>query len=152
MVARIPVASEVTTNTIALLCSSGLPISELYGYSPASDSVAKTEYISSRHLVERHVVWPRWKDIIISIELPNSSRRCMSVAFPAGSLYYASDLEKVVVTSVQIQDFASGCRRSQLDVDLGPCRLLSIALLNWLISVDESAEAALINGAGKELI
>ena len=32
----------------------------------------------------------------------------MSVAFPAGSLYYASDLEKVVVTSVQIQDFASG--------------------------------------------
>lgn len=55
MVARIPypaaipkyftVASEVAT--MALLRSSGLPIpdSEVYGYSPAPDNVAETEYI-----------------------------------------------------------------------------------------------------------
>ena len=53
MVARIPypatvpkyyaVASEVAT--MAFLRSSGLPIPEVYGYSPASDNAAKTEYI-----------------------------------------------------------------------------------------------------------
>jgi aminoglycoside phosphotransferase (APT) family kinase protein len=53
MVARIPypvtvpkyyaVASEVAT--MAFLRSSGLPIPEVYGYSPTSDNAAKTEYI-----------------------------------------------------------------------------------------------------------
>lgn len=53
MVARIPyparfqryftVASEVAT--MALLRSSGLPIPEVYGYSPAPDNLAETEYI-----------------------------------------------------------------------------------------------------------
>lgn len=53
MVARIPypattseyfaVASEVAT--MALLRSSGLPIPEVYGYSPVPDNAAETEYI-----------------------------------------------------------------------------------------------------------
>ena len=53
MVARIPylattpkyftVASEVAT--MALLRSSGLPIPEVYGYLPAPDNAAETEYI-----------------------------------------------------------------------------------------------------------
>lgn len=53
MVARIPypctvpkysaVASEVAT--MALLRSSGLPVPEVYGYSPVADNAAETEYI-----------------------------------------------------------------------------------------------------------
>ena len=53
MVARIPypatvpkyytVASELAT--MVLLCSSVLPIPEVYGYSPAPDNAAETEYI-----------------------------------------------------------------------------------------------------------
>ncbi|KAF8154517.1 hypothetical protein B0H34DRAFT_526236 [Crassisporium funariophilum] len=53
MVARIPypitvpkfyaIASEVAT--LRLLRSYGLPVPELYGYSPSSDNAAKTEYI-----------------------------------------------------------------------------------------------------------
>lgn len=53
MVARVPypatvpkyyaVASEVAT--MDLLRSSGLPIPKVYGYSPAPDNAAETEYI-----------------------------------------------------------------------------------------------------------
>jgi hypothetical protein len=62
----------------------------------------------------------------------------MSITFPAcGSLYYAQDLEKVAMgpgISLEDERFCVGPetrlplwygRRSQLDVDRGPCRLLS---------------------------
>lgn len=88
--------------------------------------------------------------------------------FPAGgSLYYAKDLEKVAGrpgTLLEDERFCVGSdtrlplwfgRRSQLDVDRGPCRQLFaffITPLNGLITIDESAEAALVRGAGKELV
>ncbi|KAF8326749.1 hypothetical protein F5887DRAFT_899563, partial [Amanita rubescens] len=147
MVARIPypatipkyfaVASEVAT--MALLRSSGLPIPEVYGYSPVSDNVAETEYIFMEFVEATS---------LSDICLLNSSRM-MSIAFPAGgSLYYTKDLENVAGRPcIPLEDkrFCIGPdtalplwygRRSQLDVDRGPY---------------ESSEAALVRGADKEL-
>ncbi|KIK20210.1 hypothetical protein PISMIDRAFT_106239 [Pisolithus microcarpus 441] len=162
MVARIPypaailkyftVASEVAT--MALLRSSGLPIPEVYGYSPAPDNVAETEYIFME-FVEGTNLGHEWfgleeGDIIsISRQLAELESKMMSIAFPAGgSLYYTKDLEKVAGRpGVPLDDkrFCVGPdislplwfgRRSQLDVDRGPY---------------ENAEAALVRGAEKEL-
>lgn len=159
MVARIPypatipkyfaVASEVAT--MALLRSSGLPIPEVYGYSPAPDNVAETEYIFME-FVKGTSLSDIWFDLgeedIISIsrQLAELESKMMSVAFPAGgSLYYTRDLEKVAGgPGVPLEDerFCVGPdtrlplwhgKRSQLDVDRGPCRPLFaffIALLS----------------------
>lgn len=89
-----------------------------------------------------------WFDLeegdIISItrQLPEFEWKMMSVAFPAGgSLYYARDLEKVAGRSGISLENERLCvcpdtrlvlwsgRRSQLDVDRGPCRPLSAFLL-----------------------
>ncbi|KZT03136.1 uncharacterized protein LAESUDRAFT_762129 [Laetiporus sulphureus 93-53] len=162
MVARIPypatipkyftIANEVAT--MALLRSSGLPIPEVYGYSPAPDNAAGTEYIFME-FVEGTSLSDIWfglgeGDIIsISRQLAELESKMMSIAFPAGgSLYYAKDLEKVAGRpGIPLEDehFCVGPdtrlplwygRRSQLDVDRGPY---------------ESAEAALVRGAEKEL-
>jgi len=151
MVARIPypattpkyftVASEVAT--MALFRSSGLPIPEVYGYSPAPDNTAETEYIFME-FVEGTNLSHRWfglgEDDIISItcQLAELESKMMSIAFPAGgSLYYTKDLEKAAGRpGIPLEDerFCVGPdtrpplwygRRSQLDVDRGPCRLLS---------------------------
>ena len=151
MVARIPypatipkyfaVASEVAT--MALLRSSGLPIPEVYGYSPAPDNAAETEYIFME-FVEGTNLSDIWFDLgegdIISIsrQLVELESKMMSIAFPAGgSLYYTKDLEKVTGRpGIPLEDerFCVGPetrlvlwygRRSQLDVDRGPCRPLS---------------------------
>ncbi|KAF5354038.1 hypothetical protein D9756_006957 [Leucocoprinus leucothites] len=162
MVARIPypatipkyltVASEVATMT--LLRSSGLPIPKIYGYSPAPDNAAETEYIFME-FVQGTSLSDIWFDLgegdIISIsrELAELESKMMSIAFPAGgSLYYTEDLEKVDGTpGITLEDkrFCVGPdtrlplwygRRSQLKVDRGPY---------------ESVEAALVRGAEKEL-
>ena len=151
MVARIPypatipkyfaVASEVAT--MAFLRSFGLPIPKVYGYSPASDNVAETEYIFME-FVEGTKLSDTWLDLeereIISVlrQLAHLELKMMSIAFPAGgSLYYAKDLEKVPGgPGVPLEDerFCIGPdtrlslwygRRSQLNADRGPCRLLS---------------------------
>ena len=109
MVARIPypgilpkffaVASEVAT--MAFLRSSGLPIPEVYGYSPTPANTVETEYIFMG-FVEGTLLSDIWDVLgegdIISImsQLVDLESKMMSVTFPAGgSLYYASDLERV---------------------------------------------------------
>jgi len=151
MVARIPypvttpkyfaVASEVAT--MALLRSSGLPIPVVYGYSPAPDNAAETEYVFME-FVEGTNLSDIWFDLgegdIISItrQLAELESKMMSIAFPAGgSLYYTKDLEKVAGWPGILLEDARFCvgpdtrlplwygRRSQLNVDRGPCGLLS---------------------------
>ncbi|KAG1725600.1 protein kinase subdomain-containing protein PKL CAK Fmp29 [Suillus lakei] len=168
MVARIPypatipkyfaVASEVAT--MALLRSSGLPIPEVYGYSPTPNNAAGTEYIFME-FVQGTNLSDIWFDLgereIISIsrQLAELESKMMSIAFPAGgSLYYTEDLENAAGSAsrptrpgITLEDkhFYVGPdtslrlwhgRRSQLDLNRGPY---------------ESAKAALVRGAEKEL-
>jgi len=157
MVARIPypatipkyfaVAIEVAT--MALLRSFGLPIPEVYGYSPAPNNAAGTEYIFME-FVQGTNLSDIWFDLgegeIISIsrQLAELESKVMSITFPAGgSLYYTEDLENVAGSAsgptrpgITLEDkrFCVGPdtslplwygRRSQLDLDRGPCRPLS---------------------------
>ncbi|KAG1752656.1 protein kinase subdomain-containing protein PKL CAK Fmp29 [Suillus paluster] len=168
MVARIPYpamipkyfafASEVAT--MALLRSFGLPIPEVYGYSPTPNNAAGTEYIFME-FVQGTNLSDIWFDLgegeIISIsrQLAELESKMMSIAFPAGgSLYYTEDLENAAGSTswptrpgITLEDkrFCVGPdtslrlwygRRSQLDLDRGPY---------------ESAEAALVRGAENEL-
>ncbi|KZT05300.1 uncharacterized protein LAESUDRAFT_238538 [Laetiporus sulphureus 93-53] len=139
---------------MALLRSSGLPIPEVYGYSPAPDNAAETEYIFMEFVEGTSLsdIWFGFKEgdiISISRQLAELESKMMSIAFPAGgSLYYIKDLEKVAGRpGIPLEDehFCIGPdtrlplwygRRSQLDVDRGPY---------------ESAEAALVRKAEKEL-
>ncbi|KAL4068939.1 kinase-like domain-containing protein [Scleroderma yunnanense] len=147
IVARVPypatipkyfaVASEVAT--MALLRSSGLPIPEVYGYSPVPDNVAETEYIFMEFVEGLSDIWfGSGKGDIISIsrQLAELESKMMSIAFPAGgSLYYTKDLEKVA---------------GRPGIPLEDERLLPL----WYgrrSQLDESAEAALVRGADKEL-
>ncbi|PPQ73047.1 hypothetical protein CVT25_007556 [Psilocybe cyanescens] len=162
MVVRIPypvtvpkfyaIASEVAT--MRFLRSSGLPVPEVYGYSPSSDNPAKTEYIFMEFIrgTKLSDVWMELEEPDIASvlgQLVQFESRMMSISFPAGgSLYYTNDLEKVAGrTCISLNDerFCVGPdarlhmwygRRSQLDVDRGPY---------------ESAEAALVAPARKEL-
>lgn len=163
MVARIPypvtvpefyaIASEVAT--MRFLRSSGLPVPEVYDYSPSSDNAAKTEYIFMEFVrgTKLSDVWMELEEPdIASIlrQLVQLESRMMSIPFPAGgSLYYTNDLEKKVAgsTGIPLNDerFCVGPdarlrmwygRRSQLDVDRGPYK---------------NAEAALVAPARKEL-
>jgi len=182
MVARIPypatvpkyyaVASEVAT--MEFLRSSGLPVPQVYGYSPASDNAAKTEYIFMEFMRGTKLgdVWLELGESdIVSIlrQLAQLESQMMSISFPAGgSLYYAHDLKKMAGRgAIPLKDerFCVGPdtrlpmwygRRSQLDVDRGPCTPLSavfflITPLNQPITIDESAEAAFVVAAHKEL-
>jgi hypothetical protein len=152
MVTRIPypatvpkyyaVASEV--GTMEFLRSSGLPVPQIYRYSPASDNPAKTEYIFMEFMrgMKLSNVWLELGESdIVSIvrQLAQLESQMMSISFPTGgSLYYAHDLEKVARrAAIPLKDehFCIGPdtslhmwygRRSQLDVDLGPCMLLSV--------------------------
>jgi hypothetical protein len=151
MVARIPypvtvpkfyaIASEVAT--MRFLRSSGLPVPEVYDYSPSSDNAAKTEYIFMEFMrgTKLSDVWLELEEPdIVSVlrQLVQLESRMMSIPFPAGgSLYYTNDLEKVAGrTGIPLNDerFCVGPdarlhmwygRRSQLDVDRGPCTPLS---------------------------
>lgn len=155
MVARIPypstlpkyyaVASEVAT--MDLLRTSGLPIPKVYGYSPVSDNAAETEYIFMEFVrgTKLHDVWYDLDERELSSvlrQLVELEAKMMSLAFPAGgSVYYAHDLEKVPGgPGIPLEDerFCVGPdtrlpmwfgRRSQLEVDRGPCTPLSAFLL-----------------------
>ena len=151
MVARIPypatepkyfaVASEVAT--ITFLRSCGLPVPEIYGYSPAADNAAGTEYVFME-FIQGSDLSDVWFDLgqedVISItrQIAELESQMMQIPFPAGgSLYHTKDLEKVAGRpGIKLKDerFCVGPdtrlplwfgRRSQLDVDRGPCRLLS---------------------------
>ena len=151
MVARIPypvtvpkfyaIASEVAT--MRFLRSSGLPVPQVYDYSPSSDNAAKTEYIFMEFVrgTKLSDVWLELEEPdIVSVlrQLVQLESRMMSIPFPVGgSLYYTNDLEKVTgKTGIPLNDerFCVGPdarlhmwygRRSQLDVDRGPCTPLS---------------------------
>ena len=148
MVARIPypatvpkysaVASEVAT--MAFLRSSGLPIPEVYGYSPVPDSTAETAYIYME-FVQGTQLSDIWFDLgegdIISItrQLAEPESKMMSVAFQAGgSLYYATDLKKVVrKPGVRLED-KRFCVGPDTRLPLwygrrGSCKPLSVLLL-----------------------
>jgi hypothetical protein len=132
---------------MALLRSSGLPIPEVYGCSPSTDNVAETEYIFMEFVkgTTLSVIWFGLgeEDItLITRQIAELESTMMSISFPAGgSLYYIKDLEKVVERpGIPLEDerFCVGPdtrpplwygRRSQLDVDRGPCRPLSAFLL-----------------------
>ncbi|PPQ73152.1 hypothetical protein CVT26_014818 [Gymnopilus dilepis] len=165
MVARIPypvtvpkfyaIASEVAT--MRFLRAKGLPVPEVYGYSPTSDNAALTEYIFMEF-----VKGTKLTDIFMEVkeadlasvlrQIVQLESRMMSISFPAGgSLYYADDLKKISgrTTGVQLpltdEQFCVGPdtrlhmwfgRRSQLDVDRGPY---------------ENAQAALTAAAQKEI-
>lgn len=106
LVARIPylvttpkyftIASEAAT--MALLHSLGLPIPEVYGYSPVPNNAAGTEYIFMEFIqgTDLSDIWFDLgeKEIIsISQQLAELEKKMMSIAFPAGgSLYYIEDL------------------------------------------------------------
>ena len=158
MVARIPyaitspkyfaLASEVATMT--LLRSSGLPIPEVYGYSPSPDNVAETEYIFMEFVegIQLSNIWFDLKEeniISITRQFAELESKMMSVVFPAGgSLYYTRDLEKVAGRpGIPLEDgrFCVGPdtrlllwygRRSQLNVDRGPRTKASLPFYNSL--------------------
>lgn len=162
MVARVPypatvpkyfaIASEVAT--MALLRSSGLPVPEVYGYSPASDNAAETEYIFMVFVYGTALsdIWLNLgeRDIVsLTRQLAELEAKMMSIAFPAGgSLYYTKDIEKMTVRPGVTLEDAQFCvgpdtrlslwygQRSQLDVDRGPYK---------------NAEVALVRGTEKEL-
>lgn len=160
MIARLPypatipkyyaVASEAAT--LEFLRSSGLPVPQVYGYSPVSENAAKIEYIFMEFIKSTNLtdVWLELGELdIISIlrQLVQLESKMMSISFPAGgSLYYAHDLEKKMA-AIPLEDkrFCVGPdtrlpmwfgRRSHLEVDRGPYK---------------SAEAAFTAGARKEL-
>ncbi|KAF5386262.1 hypothetical protein D9615_002307 [Tricholomella constricta] len=97
MVARIPypvtvpkfyaIASEVAT--MCFLRSSGLPVPEVYDYSPSSDNAAKTEYIFMELMrgTKLSDVWLELEEPdIVSVlrQLAQLDSRMMSIPFPAG--------------------------------------------------------------------
>lgn len=151
LIARIPypvtvprfytVASEVAT--MRFLRAKGLPVPEVYAYSATSDNVVGTEYIFMEFVkgLKLTDVWMGLKEAdLASImrQVVELECRIMSIPFPAGgSLYYADDLEQMTRRRTNItpmpldgERFCVGPdvrlhmwygRRSQLDVDRGPC-------------------------------
>ena len=140
MIARIPypvtvpkyysVASEVAT--LDFLRSSGLPVPQVYGYSPSPDNVANTEYIFMEFMKGAILsdVWPQLEEpAIASImrQVVQLESQMMSLSVPAGGcIYYTRDLGKVAGKAIIPLEDGRFCigpdgRRSQLDVHRGPC-------------------------------
>ena len=181
MIARIPypvtvpkfyaVASEVAT--MRFLRAKGLPVPQVYDYSPTPDNAAKTEYIFMEFVTGTKLsdIWMELEGAEVASvvrQMVELEARIMSIPFPAGgSLYYADDLQKAAgrMTGVPMplddERFCIGPdvrlpiwygRRSQLDVDRGPCtsRSLKFPELIEIYHIDENAEAALAAAACKE--
>ncbi|CDO71632.1 hypothetical protein BN946_scf184911.g102 [Trametes cinnabarina] len=108
MIARIPypvtvpkyyaVASEVAT--MRFLRAQGLPVPQVYDYSPTPDNAAKTEYIFMEFVTGTKLsnVWMELQGAEVASvvrQMVQLEARFMSIPFPAGgSLYYAHDLQK----------------------------------------------------------
>ena len=148
------VTSEVAT--LAYLRSAGVPTPEVYRYSPTPDNAAGTEYILMQYIEGVNLA-----DVLSDLEDENVTSilrklvqlksDMLSMVFPAGgSLYFAEDLANVpgspsglTKPSIALKDkrFCIGPeaslplwfgRRSQLDVDRGPCRPLTYLLISSL--------------------
>ena len=92
-------ASEVATMDV--LCSSGLPIPEVYRYSPEPDNAAGTEDIFME-FVQGTKLSDVWFELgerpVISVVRQHTQLESKMISIPflaGGSLYYAQDLEKV---------------------------------------------------------
>jgi hypothetical protein len=125
------------------LHSAGLPIPKVHHYPPLLDNAAKMEYIFMEFMgyTKLSNVWIELEEPdIISIlrQFTQLESHMMSIPFPAGgSLYYTKDLEKVAGRTGILLNNESFCvgpdtrlhmwygRRSQLDIDKGPCMPLS---------------------------
>ncbi|KAH9925056.1 protein kinase subdomain-containing protein PKL/CAK/Fmp29 [Epithele typhae] len=148
MIARIPypvvhakylvVASEVAT--LSLLRSAGLPVPQVYGYSPTADNPTRTEYIFMECMPGTDLgdVWhDLGKKEIASFmrELVDLEAKMMALEFPAcGGVYFSEDLANApgpAVRGIKLKDprFCIGpeldiCfwqgRRAELNVDRGP--------------------------------
>ena len=136
------VASEVAT--MVYLRFMGIPVPEVYGYSARKDNGAGTEFIFTEFMEGKSVAEVLdevgERDVIgILKQVVDLEKKMMEITFPAGgSLYFAEDLENVPgrasgpIKGIPLQDkqFCVGPetsyplwfgRRSQLDVDRGPC-------------------------------
>ncbi|KAH6905619.1 hypothetical protein BKA70DRAFT_1291717 [Coprinopsis sp. MPI-PUGE-AT-0042] len=162
MIARVPypltvpkyyaVASEVAT--MEYLRLSGIPVPEVYGYSPAEDNAAGVAYIFMEYVQRRSL-----KDMTVELknegiadvvrQVTQLEGKMTNLSFPAGgSLYFAKDLEKVGLHGLRVPGDERFCvgpdtkvslwygRREQLDIDRGPYT---------------NIEHALVAGAHKEL-
>lgn len=135
---------------ISFIHHSELPIPNVYGYSPTSGNVAEPEYIFME-FVDGTNLSNIWFDLeereIKSVvgQLVQLEAKMMLVSFPAcGSLYYTQDLERVIGKwGILLKDkwFCIGQdvrlplwygKRSLLDIDQGPCALLSVFFLSLL--------------------
>ena len=160
MIARVPypvtqpkfyaVASEVSM--MAFLRAHGLPVPKWYSYSPMADNSAKTEYIFTEFVKGATLtdVWMKLKEAALASvlrQLVELESLIMTIPFPAGgSLYYVDDLAKVpggktgIPMTLNDERFCIGPdvrlhmwygRRSQLDVNRGPCTSLYMLSLNF---------------------
>ncbi|KAG6895269.1 hypothetical protein C0992_002297 [Termitomyces sp. T32_za158] len=176
MIARIPypvtvpkfyaVASEVAT--MRFLRAKGLPVPEVYDYSPTPDNAAKTEYIFMEFVTGTKLtnIWMELEGAQIASvlrQMVELEARIMSIPFPAGgSLYYADDLQKAagritgVLMPLDDERFCVGPdvrlpmwfgRRSQLDVDRGPYENVEAAL-----AAAACKEAAYLERFGQPLL
>ncbi|KAL0958523.1 hypothetical protein HGRIS_000664 [Hohenbuehelia grisea] len=173
LVARIPypvtvpkfyaIASEVAT--MRFLRSSGLPVPEVYDYSPSSDNAAKTEYIFMEFMrgTKLSDVWMQLEEpdiVAVLRQLAELESRMMSIPFPAGgSIYHTNDLEKMtgkMGIPLEDENFCIGPdvrlhmwygRRSQLEVDRGPYKTIEDAL-----AVPARKELAYLERFGKPLL
>lgn len=141
---RLVIASEVAT--MDFLRMNGIPVPKIYGYSTTSENLAGTEYIFME-LVRGSNLGDIWFDlsekarITVVTRLVELESRLFTLPFPAsGSLYYAKDLgvetEKIALLTSETSPESCFCvgpdtrlslwygRRSQLDVDRGPCKYL----------------------------
>jgi hypothetical protein len=159
LVARIPyssteprhqlVASEAAT--MAFLRSKGIPIPEIYGYSPTEDNPARTEYIFQEFSPGRNLgaVWTDMNEhhrLRFVKSLVNLENRLFNIRLPAsGSLYFLRDLTMASPKLAVHPGKPSGLdslfigpstslplwygKRNQVDVDRGPCKLARVLRL-----------------------
>lgn len=138
---QLVIASEVAT--MDFLRMNGIPVPKIYGYSTTSDNLAGTEYMFME-LVRGSNLGDIWFDlpekarITVVTRLVELENQLFTLLFPAsGSLYYTKDLNvetrKIEIATTNTSRESCFCigpdtrlslwygRRSQLDVDRGPC-------------------------------
>ncbi|KAI0636658.1 protein kinase subdomain-containing protein PKL CAK Fmp29 [Trametes polyzona] len=167
MVARVPypiatpkylaVASEAATLSF-LRSEAGLPVPEVYGYSPSAENAARTEYIFMEYVegVNLGDIWfgLEGEDVFSDLfgQLAVLEAKMMSIPFPAGgSLYFASDLANApgrVPAGIALNDKQRYCVGPDMHHDLWYGRRLMLEVNRGPY---EDARAALDTGAQKEL-
>ncbi|GAB7353824.1 hypothetical protein MBLNU459_g4197t1 [Dothideomycetes sp. NU459] len=163
---RLVVASEAAT--LAFLQSHGLPVPEVYGYSPTAENAAGTEYIFMEYIrgVTLGDVWFDMTEdhrLAFVKSLVKIESRLFELPFLAsGSLYHPGDLpadaRKVAATGEKATHATGFCvgpdtslplwfgRRSGLSVDRGPYREI-----NGVLVAGAKKEIAYLKAFGRPL-